>query len=307
MGWRVKAVAIALFVAVVAVLAAVLGLGSSNAARTATASHRALAQTEASRLLARVALPTGSQTLPASGAGAGTAPLQRIGAPAAPNVADRSRTWTVPGTAATVDAFLRAHAVAGTRLSVRAHSSGTTTSGDLVFTAVHPPTGVSAEQVGVSLAADGPHTTLVHVDATATWVVARPASEVVPAAAHELDIVRGVPGRPAGIALTVTDPQLTAIRKLINALATVQPGTVHCPPAVPGLARVAFVFRTHAGGQVLAAAGEDADVVAPTTACDPLEFSVGGRARTPLLGGAPLLREVSRIVGHRLWLAPYAA
>jgi hypothetical protein len=152
-----------------------------------------------------------------------------------------------------------------------------------------------------------PGSTTVRATATATWVVARPASELVPAAAHVVDVYRARPGHAASIALKVTDPQYSAIRRLIDALPTVQPGVVHCPAAVPGLSRVSFVFRAHEGGPALATASEDADVVAPTTACDPLAFAIGGHAGTPLLGGAPLLREVSRIVGHRLRLAPYAA
>jgi hypothetical protein len=70
---------------------------------------------------------------------------------------------------------------------------------------------------------------------------------------------------------------------------------------------VSFIFRTHEGGPALAVASEDADVVEPTTACNPLDFSIRGAARTPLLRGAALLRQVSRIVHHRLWLPPYAA
>jgi hypothetical protein len=108
--------------------------------------------------------------------------------------------------------------------------------------------------------------------------------------------------------LRVTAPgRVARIRHLIDALPTVQPGVIHCPLEVPGLARVTFTFRARPGGPALASADEDADVLAASTACDPLRFTVAGRARTPLLGGAGLLRQLSALLDRRLWLPPYAA
>jgi hypothetical protein len=304
MGWRLKAGALALFVLIVAGVALAIGLGSgsSHTDSSAAGAHRRLAESKATALLAGVTLPAGA-TLTTSASGVQTGSLARIGARTAFNVAAAHRTWTVPESAASAAAFLRAHPVPGSRLTNSAAAPGT----GLVFGARDLPPGLSAGQIGITVVAESPHAAVVHADVAVTWVVPRPASEVVPAGAHVVDVYRGKPGHPPGISLKVTDPQLTKIRTLIDALPTVQPGTVHCPIQVPGLPQVSFVFRDHEGGQALAVASEPADVVAPTTACDPLSFSVGGQARTPLLGGAPLLREVSRIIGHRLWLAPYAA
>jgi hypothetical protein len=303
MGWQAKASTLALFVLIVAGVALAIGLGSgsSQTDSSAAAAHRRLAESKATALLAGVALPAGAtQTTSASGVQAGS--LARIGARTASNVAAAYRTWTVPESAASAAAFLRAHPVPGTKLLTDPGA----TSGP-VFSARDLPPGLSAGRVGITVVAENPHSAIVHADVAVTWVVPRPASEVVPTGAHVVDVYRGKPGHAPGISLKVTNPQLAKIRTLIDALPTVQPGVVHCPIQVPGLPQVSFVFRDHEDGQALAVASEPADVVAPTTACDPLSFSVGGQARTPLLGGAPLLREVSRIIGHRLWLAPYAA
>jgi hypothetical protein len=304
MGWQAKAGALGLFVLIVAGVALAIGLGSgsSHTDSSAAAGHRRLAESKATALLAGVALPAGA-TPTTSASGDQTGSLARIGARTAFDVAAARRTWTVPESAASAAAFLRAHPVPGSRLTNPGAAPGIS----LVFSARDLPPGLSAGRIGITVVAESPHAAVIHADVAVTWVVPRPASEVVPAGARVVDIYRGKPGHAPGISLKVTDPQLTKIRTLIDALPTVQPGTVHCPIQVPGLAKVSFVFRDHEGGQALAVASEPADVVAPTTACDPLSFLIGASAQTPLLGGAPLLREVSRIIGHRLWLPPYAA
>jgi len=113
----------------------------------------------------------------------------------------------------------------------------------------------------------------------------------------------------------VTAPaRIARIRTLLDALPRVQPGLVyHCPVQVPEVPVVRFAFRTQAGAagrtpsRVLALASERADVGARPTACNALRFTVAGRARTPLLGGHRLLRQVSALLGRRLWTRPYAA
>jgi hypothetical protein len=300
----VKAGALTAFVLAVAAVAVVVGLGSSSsdADSSPTAAHRALAKAQAARLLRGARVPQGASVVTTSVAGVQVPSLRQIVLASAPDVSFSTRTWSVPGDASGVAAFLRAHPVPGTHLS-----HGAAPASEVEFDADRLPPGVSAARIVFVLGRGGPHTTTVTASAQATWVVARPASETVPAGAHVVDVVRGQPGRRPGIALKVTDPQLTAIRKLIDGLPAAQPGVTSCPQQITGLPRVTFIFRTHEGGKVLAVASEDADVVEPTSACDPLQFSIGGRPRTPLLHGAALLRQVSAIVHHRLWLPPYAA
>jgi hypothetical protein len=315
-GWRGRAAALGLFALLVLAVGLLLGSGSGDGrgdgrgagapggSMTARA-HRALAGREVRRLLNGVVLPAGATATDPRPLGDRGAPLPVAGGPRAPDVVVRGRTWRVPESVAVVTAFLRAHPPPGT--AAAAAGAGGAAAGGLVDALVAPTRGLNSAELSFTLLADGPRATIVHVDAAVSWSVPRPSGEVVPAGVHELDILRGRPGGRAGIALRVTDPQLSRIRRLIDALPTVQPGTVDCPVAVTGLPVVTFVFRAAEGGRPLAVARETADVVSPTTACDPLSFSVRGRARTPLLGGARLLRQVSRIVGRRLWLAPYAA
>src|ERR1035437_2217173 len=86
---------------------------------------------------------------------------------------------------------------------------------------------------------------------------------------------------------------------MIDRLPIVQPGGWNCPAQFAGSPRVQFVLRS-AGGAVLARAAEDADVVEPTTPCDPLSFSVGGHPETALLHGASFLHAVARLPRARL-------
>ena len=115
-----------------------------------------------------------------------------------------------------------------------------------------------------------------------------------------VDITRGVPGRPPAIAVTVSAPaEVSVIVAMIDRLPIVQPGGWNCPAQFAGSPRVQFVLRS-AGGAVLARAAEDADVVEPTTPCDPLSFSVGGHPETALLHGASFLHAVARLTRARL-------
>jgi hypothetical protein len=294
-GWRVRIGAMVVLGAALAAVAVLLlsSNGSSAADPPSDAGH-ALAARETADLLSGLALPRG-----ATPAEATQSELSALGRAVAADVVQRSRAWTVPEPVAAVHAFLAAHPARGT----------VAVGGDLTRAPRPLPRGIAAASVQVTLVATGPRTTVVHAAAQARWIVARAASERVPVNARELDITRGRPGRRPGIVLHLTSPARVArIASLLDRLATVQPGAVyHCPAAVPGLATVTFTFRARRGGPALAQASEDADDIVPTTACDPLSFVIAGHAQTPLLGGATLLRQVSRLLGRRLWLAPYAA
>lgn len=301
----------ALFVAAAAaavVIVVLAGAGASNADSSSTSSHRALAGREASALLSRLRLPAGAAAVHPAPGTAGIGGVATL--PATPALIDRAADWSVPGSSRAVQAYLRAHAPAGT--SAAGGGSGSAgaapSSTELTFTVPHPPAGIASERLVVQLEATATGPTVVRADAQVIWIVSRAASERVPAGVHEIDVTRAVPGRrPTLVRHVSSAADVAAIVAMIDGLGVVQPGTVVCPSQVPNLAQVQFVFRAHAGGQALASAAEVADATEPTTACDPLTFAVDGRARTPLLHGARFLRAVSRRLGVRLWLAPYAA
>jgi hypothetical protein len=160
--------------------------------------------------------------------------------------------------------------------------------------------GTASRQLLVNLVALTDGNTGVRADAQVQWIVPRPASERIPAGVRAVDITRGVPGRPPAIAVTVSAPaEVSVIVAMIDRLPIVQPGGWNCPAQFAGSPRVQFVLRS-AGGAVLARAAEDADVVEPTTPCDPLSFSVGGHPETALLHGASFLHAVARLTRARL-------
>jgi hypothetical protein len=63
---------------------------------------------------------------------------------------------------------------------------------------------------------------------------------------------------------------------------------------------VTFAFRGQVGGPPLAVARQSGTASGPTTPCDPMTFSVRGRARRPLLGGAAVVHAAARMLGVRV-------
>ena len=288
-----------ILMAVAAGALVLLGLTGSSGAAARSESSGVAAGREAGRLLTAVRLPAPAP--PASAAGEAPDGLARIIGAGAPNVAARSASWSVPEPAAAVRAFLAAHPPGGTL-----PAPGTT----LSFAPLRIGHGLASARLSLTVLFAGPRTTVVGAEARVRWLVPRPAPERVPADAAELEILRGPQGGPPSLVVRVTSrARIARIRALLDRLAPVQPGVVyHCPAQVPKVPVVRFIFRS--GGErarVLAVAGEQADVRSPTTACDAMSFSLAGRAQTPLLGGFRLLRQVSALLGRRLWTAPYAA
>jgi hypothetical protein len=298
-GWRVKLGGILTLVVVTAAVVVVLVASGPSVADSSTVSHHAIATREAGRLIAAVQIPAEVVAAPSEPETA--TPIAGLSRAAGPITVERSGAWSVPLSAVAVRAFLDAHPPPGTR---PAHA------GSLTFVAVHEPTGLASASLVLTVLPTGPRSSAVHADALVRWLVARSRAERVPSGAHELEITRGPMGRAPSLVVRVTAPaQIARIRALLNRLAPVQPGHVyHCPAQFAEVPVVSFLFR--AGGsrsRVLAVATEQADVRSPTTACDAMHFMVAGRAQTPLLGGYRLLRQVSALLGRRLWTRPYAA
>lgn len=298
--WRMKLGAIlTLAAAAAAVVIVLLASGSSDAAPGAV-SHRALAARVAQRLIAAVRLP-GAAVAPAAAGAPGGAALADLDRATGPDTVERSGSWTVPASAAAVRAFLEANPPRGTR---RARG------GSLTYLPTRGPLGLAASRLELIVLPAGPRTSTVHAEARVRWLVARSPAERVPSGARALVITRGALGRMPSLVIRITAPaRIARIRTLLDRLSPVQPGRVyHCPARFPQEPVVRFIFRSGVrDGRVLAVATQQADVRSPTTACDAMRFTVAGRARTPLLGGSRLLRQVSALLGRRLWTAPYAA
>jgi hypothetical protein len=310
-GWRVKLGAVLILAAGAA--AAMLGLlagGSSDAAPGAMG-RRALAARQAQRLIAAVRLPGGPDAAPASG-GAPRSALAGLHPAPGPDTVQRVGGWDIPASAGAVRAFLEAHPPRGTRHAGR---------GPLTFVAAGSPPGVTSPRLELTVVPDGPHMSTVRAEARVHWLVPRSPSERVPSGARELVITRGPLGRAPSLVIRLTArAPIARIRALLDRLPPAQPGRMyHCPAQFPQVPVVRFVFlagrasMAPEGGadgsqpRVLALASEQADVRAPTTVCDAMRLTVAGRPRTPLLGGHRLLRQVSALLGRRLWTRPYAA
>jgi hypothetical protein len=297
-GWRKLGAILTLVVVTAAVVVVLVASGPSDA-DSSTVSHHATATREAGRLIAAIRIP--GEVVTAASEPESTDALAGLSRAVGPVTVERSGAWSVPRSAVAVRAFLDAHPPPGTR-PARA--------GSLRFVAVHEPTGLAGASLVLTVVATGPRSSAVHADALVRWLVARSRSERVPSGAHALEITRGPMGHAPSLVIRVTAPaQIARIRTLLDRLAPVQPGHVyHCPAQFAQVPVVSFVFRTGgARSRVLAVATEQADVRSPTTACDAMHFTVAGHAQTPLLGGYRLLRQVSALLGRRLWTRPYAA
>ena len=324
-GARLLAIVVAIIIA--AALALVLAHGSTGSAHTTAlarvatgsgipkpspavaAARRRRARADAATLLGRARLPDGSQQLTSEPGGDGGTLSRPASRPAAtPTLVDEHTWWRVPGSAASVLAYVHTHVPRGGKLRESASQGpkpGDAVSGYVGF--AWPPVGrllVNREllvQV-TNLAGGGAG---VRVDAQVQWIIPRPASERIPSGAHEVDVTRGAPGQAPSLEVkVVASDEIRALEAMVDALGIVQPGAYSCPALPAGGPVVTFTFRTSDGGAVLARASQPASSREPTTPCDPMTFSIRGHQRTPLLGGAAVLHAAGRLLGVRLQTEP---
>jgi len=292
-------------------LCAVLALAAGSVAaageggQPTAAANRASAGQDVRGLLRVIRLPPESVALDSAPAG-GAAIDNRFPGPGSVNLVDAHAWWRVQGTPAALISFEREHPPPGSRLS--SSGGGTTTvprarsSSDyvtLTFGFAPRPGVLDSRAVTVKATAIAAGSTAVRLDAEDVWEIPRSAGERVPSGAREIDVASGTSGRPPTFSISVTDAaRVRTIVSWIDRLPVVQPGVLGCP-MLPARGPVAtFTFRA-AGGAVLARASQPV-VSGPTTACDPMGFTIRGRRQTPLLGGTGFLAEVGRLLGHTL-------
>lgn len=301
-----RAVRLPALAGVCAVLA--LAAGSQAAAgeggAPTAASNRASAGRDVRALLTRAVLPAGAVRLsgPPSGSSAidNAAPQQ-----ATPDIADVHAWWQAPGTLTSVVAFEKAHAPAGSSFSSRGGGATRVSGGGhptAVWSYVEFSFPAEAGVLGsrmliVKVTALGAHSVALRVDAQDVWEVPRSAAERIPTAVHEIDVSRGIPGRPPTLSQSVTDPsKVASIIKLIDALPIVQPNAIECPMILVNGPTVTLSFRVSAGGSVLAQASQNV-AQGPSSVCNPMRLSINGRSQTPLLGGSSFLAAAGKLLG----------
>jgi hypothetical protein len=285
--------------------------GAPQPSPPSVAAHRrrARARADAKNLMSRLGLPAGAVALTHEPAGDSGALAQPITRPAAdPALVDEHAWWRVPGSAASVLEYVNAHRPRGGKLTLWGSDGPTSGAPTSQFSGFSwPPVArlLSDRQLIVVAVDLTGGVAGVRVDAQVQWIVPRPVGERIPGGVHEIDVTRGVPGKAPSLSLKTVSPHvIRTLVAMVNSLEITQPGASSCPAVIAGLPVVTFTFRASDGGTVLATASQAASSREPTTACDPMAFSVRGQAETPLLGGAAVVSKAARLLGVHLQTPP---
>jgi hypothetical protein len=263
-------------VSIAAMLAAFGMLASARAATSGAAdsdSNRAVARTEATRLLALIEVPPGVTSVQNEPAGDGGVLATPGLDSATPNLVDAWGWWTTALKPSALVTYFEKHLPAGARLE-GSEKSSTGLEGETF--SFGPIPGVLSERVisitAAPLAGGG---TGVRTDGEAVWLTARPAWERIPSTVQSVTFTaRGTTafGRHRGrtsTPRTVTGEAARRIVALINGFEVVQPGARSCPIGRDEVVRMTF---RSANGGVLASAVEH------PTGCASVSLTVGGRA-----------------------------
>jgi hypothetical protein len=285
------------------------GVGISKPSPATTAARRRRASADAKKLLSRLDLPAGAVELSHEPSGDGGTLARPVSRPVAvPELVDEHAWWRVPGSAASVLDYLKVHPPRAGRLTQSGSQGpvqGQAVSAFVGFSWPPVATLLTNRQLLVQAVDLSGGIAGVRGDAQVQWIIPRPVSERVPRGVHEIDVTRAAPGESPSLSIKVVSPHvIRALVRMVDAVEIVQPGAYACPMLLAGAPAVTFTFRASDGGTVLASASELASAREPTTACDPMTFSIRGRPQTPPLGGAGVVHETGRLLGVHLQTPP---
>ena len=237
---------------------------------------RQRAEADAAAILAAFVVPPGARKLPGVPQGQAIV-LKYIADSGSPNRIDKAGFWQVKGDPRQVLAWTASHVG-------RSHTDGgvitslpTPGQPETVWErdyALPPVPGVEdTRELTVHVADAGNGQTAIRVDAQVTWLPARQASEMVPAAATAITLsvipdpnLNRKPPRPA----TVTSPEaVRRITAMVNSLPVFPPGPRECGPG--GVAALVLTFLAAPQGKALATA------YISTEGCEPVFFAVGAQ------------------------------
>jgi hypothetical protein len=225
------------------------------------------ARTEARRLVDEFVPPPGSRSTREPRGYGGV--LRRYGSAPLGETVDVHRFWSVRKPLAAVAAWVRTHRPRGLERSGATY--GSNAPHYLTWTFSSPSRYLDVTAVAL------PGRTALRVDALVLWIYPRSAGEVVPPATREIVVTEH------GRSTTVTSPaEVTRIVRWFDALPVSPPGiAIACPLVVRP--EITLSFRS-AGGARLA----HATVPTPSAwICDPIGFTIGGKARRPLIDSSP--------------------
>jgi hypothetical protein len=236
------------------------------------------AEADAAAILAAFVAPPGARKLPGPPAGQANLLKDIAGSPASPNWIDKAGFWQVKGDPQRVLAWTAGHVG-------RSHTSGgvitnlpTPSRPETVWErdyALPPvPAVEDTRELTVEVADAGGGQTAIRVDAQVTWLPARTASEMIPAAATAVTLSMipdpALNRRPPPGPATVTSP--AAVRRItatVNALPVFPPGQHECGLGRGEVMALVLTFLSAPQGRVLATA------YVSTEGCQPTFLAVG--------------------------------
>jgi hypothetical protein len=289
-------------VAVVALACAVLVTGlllatGSDSAETSGSgtlgSNKAAAKADAAKLLTEVKLPSGKEKLRAEPVGDSgyLHPLAHLSAN--PGFVDTAWWRLSAVTPIEVIAVARASPPPGV-VSVGTGGAGDTKTGTsstgLTFFLKTVGRVLESRIVEVTATALAGGGTGVMVQSQSQWVVPRPAASVIRDGVDVIEVKETTAtGRVLGPATVTAAARVRATVAYLNALESVQPGTIACGAITGGGDVVTVKFLSQTGRSPVATASFSDDVEQPgggvSTECNSVELRVGTRSPVSLLGG----------------------
>jgi hypothetical protein len=256
---------------------------AATTARPAAATARSperRAEADAAAILAAFVVPPGARRLPGPPTGPASQMKDITGSSASPNWIDKTGFWQVKGDPQQVLAWTASHVG-------RSHTSGglvtnfpvsgrpeTVWERDYALPPV--PAVEDTRELTVEVAEAGNGQTAIRVDAQVTWLPARAASEVVPAAATAIAMsvipdgnLSVKPPQPVTVTRLETVRRVTA---MVNSLPVFPPGPRECGPG--GTAALVLTFLAAPKARVLATAMVELE------GCEPVIFATGATRLT---------------------------
>ncbi len=246
---------------------------TAHPAAATAQSPRQRAEADAAAILAAFVVPPGARKLPGPPTGQASQMKNITGSSASPNWIDKTGFWQVKGDPRQVLAWTASHVG-------RSHTSGgletnfpvsgrpeTVWERDYALPPV--PAVEDWRELTVEVADAGNGQTAIRVDAQVTWLPARQASEMVPAAATAVTLsVIGNPDKKPPRPVTITS--LAAVRRItamVNSLPAFPPGPREC--GFNKGTELILTFLAAPQGRVLATA------LVQTGYCEEVLFTVG--------------------------------
>ena len=290
--------------------ASVIALVAVALAAPTTASNRRAARRDAPALVKALVLPPGA--MPSATEPVGDHHLlkpQRLLEADFANVTAHAW-WVVPGSESAAFSFFTSHVPLGAKQTGSGSLVNVKTGIESQFVMYQWPSRprvLGNRELDVTVAALPNGSTGVLAESQTDWVVTRPRSERVPAGVHEIDVTSVKWNGPTTVSLRVTDTrQIHQLTKLIDAMPIVQPVAISCfSLGYRGARTITLTFRAALGGPTLAKAvytdwaNGNGVPWNPSSQCVPIDFYVGGKRQTPLIGGW-FVRTANHLLGVNL-------